>query len=330
MVNFRGIRSKKALEMSFSFIFAMIVGAVIIFLAIYFASSLIKTSERQHSSEIAKEISILINPLQTSIESSKEMSIELPQKTKIYDSCYIETPFGRQTFASAVESLGGKYGKKGAEISIYNKYIFSNSIEEGKKLYLFSKGLNLPFKLGDIIIMTSGKYCFVAPPENIAEEILDIKNKGGMKNIEVNNSLEECPTDSTSVCFDSACDISVYKASCIDCENEYDIGYVYKNNSRSYYVKDLLYGAIFSDKEVYDCNVKRLMQRAYQLSLLFVDTSDVMAREGCFTNIDADLAIFASAAIHLNDSVDLLNIRELAEGRDGLQSKNSNSLCKLW
>lgn len=320
------IKSKKGLEMSFSFIFAMIVGAAILFFAIYGVTKLIGTANTAQGSEVSKEISIMINPLQTSVETSKEMSVELTQETRIYDECYYaSSSFGSQGLSVSLKSIGDKWGDKGAEIITENKYIFSRDVEEGKKLYLFSKGFYFPWKVADIIVMTSGNYCFVSPPTEIEEEILQIKNNGGMTNIEVNYSVDECDADSLKVCFDYSCNISVY-GSCYNCENSYETGYVSKDGDKLYYSGNLIYGAIFSDKDLYECNVKRLMKRIYHQGNLLIATENIIS-EKCSTGLDSDINYFAKNVIYLNSSYELFALKDLA---DELDEKNSESICELW
>jgi len=314
--------NKKGLEMSFAFIFAMIVGAVILFLAIYMVARLISNSEQTHGGEVSKELSILLNPMQTSLESSKEMSIELPQETRIEDNCYYDGAFGRQTFSTSLKGIGDKWGKPGAAVPITNKYIFSPIDLEGNRLYLFSKPFDFPWKAVDIIIITSKAYCFVSPPKSVEDEIMQIKNQGGLNNLEINYSIEECKNNSIKVCFGFACDISVYSG-----DEEYRIGYVESQGNKMFYSGSLLYGAIFSDKNLYECNLKRIMKRIYQQGLLLSSESILIANKNCNSNMEADLNLFTTAVAHLNSSVELLQLREIVSI---LNIKNSNNNCKLW
>jgi len=321
------LNNKKGFEMSFAFIFAMIVGAVILFLAIYGVSKLIGTSQNLHGSEVGKEINILLNPLETSIETSKEMSIELGQETKLYNKCYSEEgSFGRQGISASLQDFKGGWSKPGVESSLYNKYIFSRDSEQGKNFYLFSKNFEFPFKIGDIIIMTSGKYCFVSPPKVMEDEIQSIKDKGGMKNIDINYSKEDCINNSIKICFNPGCDISVYPL-CSNCLNEYDFGYVEKKGEKMYFTKNLIYGAIFSDKGLYECNLKRMMKRVYQLSVLYKNQADIVSRKGCYWGLDSDTIIFGTAARNLNNSAELIGLQNIAES---LKQKNQQALCKIW
>ena len=321
------IKSKKALEMSFSFIFAMIVGAAILVLAIYGVTNLIRNADVSHGSVISKEISIIVDPLQTNIESSREMSIELPQETRIKNKCYPYGDFGSQGLTSSVKGINDEYGKEGVEVSVSNKYLFTPEIMEGKKLYLFSKAFDFPFKIGDVIVVTSENYCFVRPPQHIDDEISRIKNSGGMQNIEINNSEEDCGNNSIKVCFEDMCDISVF-GTCVGCENEFEVGFVEKGNDKLYYSGNLIYGAIFSDGELYECNIKRMMKRLNYQGLLFMYESDIIAKQNCITGIDADIGVFVKASGNLNNSIELLSLRDMSES---LNRKNSEAKgCELW
>src|SRR3990167_565357 len=84
------------LEISFAWLFALIVGAVILFLAIYTTTKVVKTEQTTIDAETAKRIGILLNPLETEFETGKTTSIILPSETKIYNGCNNIGIFGRQ------------------------------------------------------------------------------------------------------------------------------------------------------------------------------------------------------------------------------------------
>ena len=70
------MKSKKAfLQISFAWLFAIIVGMVILFLAIYASTKIIKTEQIALDVETAKEIGVLLNPLETGFETGKTNSI---------------------------------------------------------------------------------------------------------------------------------------------------------------------------------------------------------------------------------------------------------------
>ena len=87
--------------------------------------------------------------------------------------------------------------------------------------------------------MTSAekKYCFLNPPEEIKNEILNLNQD--------NLLLENCPENSVKVCFSpgNKCNVTV----------NYGLRYVQKNNEKMYFYNNaLMYSAIFSGKKIYE------------------------------------------------------------------------------
>ena len=80
-------KNKRGFEFSFGWIFAIIVGSAIIFLAIYAVASLVRNEKKILQSEAAKDLGILLNPLETNLESGKATYIKLNQETKIFNNC---------------------------------------------------------------------------------------------------------------------------------------------------------------------------------------------------------------------------------------------------
>src|SRR3989339_754158 len=241
-------------EISFSWFFAVLVGIMILSLAIFAVTKLIKVGQTAQDVKVGKEIGILLNPLETSFEVGKTTSLSLPVETRIFNKCSNNGIFGKQSFQISQISLN-KWTQTDLNVSFVNKYVFSNGFVEGKKFYLFSKPFDMPFKIADLIFITSvnDEYCFVNPPEEISDELLAL-NQG---NLLVNN----CSDKSIRVCFGGGnCDVFV----------NYNLNYVTKGSQKFYFEGDaLMYAAVFSDKDVYECQLKRLMQRGEQLSLLY-------------------------------------------------------------
>ncbi|MBS3071226.1 hypothetical protein J4407_02925 [Candidatus Pacearchaeota archaeon] len=308
------MKQKRGLQISFAWLFAIIVGAIILFLAIYTSIQIIETEETALDAQTAKEISILLNPLETGFETGTSNSVIVPTETRIYNRCSNEGFFGRQIIKVSQQNFG-EWTETDIDIGFENKYIFSGNFEEGKKFFLFSKPFEFPFKVADLIYLTSSekKYCFIEPPESISDEISNLNQE--------NLILENCLINSIRVCFNSGnnCDVEV----------SYNGKYLDKNNERMYFYSDsLMYAAVFSDKEVYECQLERIMQKAEQLSKLYVDKSNLIAGEGCSTNLIQDLNEISSLEGSFSDSVDLdgymINLAE------NIESKNKVINCRLW
>ena len=69
--------NKRGIEFGFVWIFAILVGAVILGLAVFATSQFIKTERDVGDSFVGKKIGILLNPLETGIESGKTNIIKM-------------------------------------------------------------------------------------------------------------------------------------------------------------------------------------------------------------------------------------------------------------
>ena len=308
------MNKKGFLQISFAWLFAIIVGAFILFLAIFASTSIIQTEQTSTDAQTAKEIGILLNPLETGFETGKTNSIIIPSETRIFNRCNNDGFFGRQIIKVSQKTFG-EWTDTNVDVGFSNKYIFSENFVEGKKFFLFSKPFEFPFKVTDLIYLTSAekKYCFLNPPEQIEDEISSLNQE--------NLLLTNCDVNSVRVCFNSNsnCDITV----------NYGSRYVDKNNERMFFYTDsLMYSAIFSEKEIYECQLKRVMQRAEQLSLLYVDKAEFISREECNTNLNQELLElnnlennFRSSENFNNNIINLVN---------KIETRNKIAECKLW
>ena len=73
--------------MSFSWLFAIIVGMIILVLVIYGVNKGFQGGQVEQSALIGKEISVLLNPLETSFEAGKTSSLSLSSDTRLYNKC---------------------------------------------------------------------------------------------------------------------------------------------------------------------------------------------------------------------------------------------------
>lgn len=305
---------KGALEISFGWLFAIIAGGVIIFLAIFLSSKLIQTGTETVSAEAGKEIGILLNPLETSFESAQTTSITIPTETRIYNGCELIGTFGEQIIRLDQKSFN-KWIRTNVNVHFNNKYIFSNEEIEGQTFYLFSKPFNFPFKIADLVYMTSSldQYCFVDAPEDLSEEIMNLKQG--------NLLTGNCSGEEIQVCFGFGnCDINV----------DYYYGTVEKNGKIMYfdeYDTALMYAAIFSEKDVYECQLKRLMLRMREISSLYQDKELIISDKKCENDLRLDLNDLGNLAIALNDSMELGIVKMKA---DEIEDKNNVRICRLW
>jgi len=321
------IINKRGFEVSFAWLFAIIVGIVIIFLAIYASVKFIGMKEYELDTTTAKKIGILMNPLETSFESGASSSMILPSETRIYGDCINSGIFGEQKIFLSQKSFG-KWTLPGPEegISFQNKYIFSKAVVEGNKFYLFSKPFDYPFKVANLIFLTSAKdgYCFINPPEDIEEEISNLNQE----NLKL-ESDGNCTEEDVKVCFESVSELNCSMEVIYNSGNEEDkgYGYVIKNGNRLDFSGSLIYGAIFADKEIYECQVKRLMKRLEQLSQIYYDKSRFISARGCNSGLESELKVLENSARNFDSSNDLMSMNTLIEN---INAKNKEVDCKLW
>lgn len=305
-------KNKKGyLQISFAWLFAIIVGAFILFLAIFFAAKLLGTEQTLQNAKTSKEIGILLNPLETSFETGKTLSLSFPIETRIYNKCNLQGNFGKQLIQVSQKNFN-KWSETDIDVGFSNKYIFSGQYSEGKNFYLFSKPFVFPFKVSDLIyiIPSSEEYCFKNAPEEIQSEIRLL----GKENLLIGN----CSQNSINVCFDSGseCDIKI----------DYNLGYVLKGGKRIYFQEDaLMYAAIFSDSDIYECQIKRLMQRINELALLYNEKEAFISERGC--DAELNLLTLSSVSKKLDNSAGLAAVAVVA---DDIKDKNEVANCRLW
>lgn len=306
---------KRGIEVSFAWIFAIIVGVIILFLAIYGVTRTIRLGEYKISAETEKEIGVLLNPLEIGFETGKVTAFSLPVETRIYNVCKKEGTFGKQIIKISGKSFG-KWPEPAEGTSFKNKYIFSENIIEGKKFYIFSKPFEFPFKIADLIFLIpeSKKYCFVYAPVEIENELLNLNQE----NLLSKNNENECLDDSIKVCFSS-----VYSDNC-----QIIVGsdYVEKDGERvAFEGETLMYAAVFSDKDVYECQLKRLMKRLEELALLYNDKA-LFVSEKCPS--DLNLLELSEYAAGFDSSLDDLD--SISSIVEEIKDKNEYAYCRLW
>jgi len=313
-------------QMSFNWIFAIVVGAIIIFLALFFASRYLNIERYKYDSEMADKLAILLNPLETSFVSSTATLIEFPVETRISVQCKHEG-IGREELRVATKSpTGDAWQEFGAAQSIHNKYIFSNDIEEGKTLYIFSKQFKMPFDIADLIYATTSNYCFVAPPQGVGDELRDLN----ASQMQLAYRKSECRQKSRTVCFGSRnCDINVYGLCYYGCSDLYEHGFIQQGDEKVYYNGNaLMYAAIFSKSELYECNIRRLLSRTSMLSRLYIEKTKLLDARGCATGkLSSKLLDLNYNALSLVSSANMVMLRDKAKE---VESANNEIVCKVF
>lgn len=304
---------KGYLELSFAWLFALIVGAVILFLAIFFAVKLIGTEETAQDAATAKSIEVLLNPLETSFETGKKTLLETAVDTRIYSECEENDDFGIQKLRTSQKSLN-KWTDSGIRVSSQNRYIFAEKEIEGKEFYILSFPFEFPFKTADLIVMIpkNKNYCFVNPSEEFFKTLYDL-NLQNVKNV---SNAQNCPSGSQVFCFGSNCG-----------SQSVDEGSkkVRKNGTMEYETQALMYSAVFSEPQIYNCQLKRLMARVESLASLYEEKSSLVAQKNCNSNLNFQGLISDAEIVKENPSF----IHTMKRNVEEIEEANDRG-CALW
>jgi hypothetical protein len=315
----RKIKNKKGIAMSFNWIFAILAGGFILFLAVFSAGKFIRTSEQTLYTETAASLISLFDPLETGLASGKAHEIGFKKKSKIFFDCEenLNPPFGKQTISFSEQTFSDEYGERGQRVSIKNKYIFAEDVVEGDDVYIFSKPFFMPFKVTDLVMVTSQDtdYCFYDSPDDIRESLEGLN----MRNIIFMNETNKC--EGVDVCFGTSktsCEVKVIE----------DQGYLIKRESgkRVYYQGDLIYGAIFSSPTMYECNVKRIKVKFDELAKIYLEKIGIIERKDCISNLGGKLSVMLGG---IEDSRALIGLFGLAEDVDSV-NRQAKSGCQLY
>lgn len=308
--------NKKGLEFSFTWLFSLLAGAFIIFLAIYIGGRFVQTTRYEVTTTTAKELSILFEPMETGLAAGRATQATLGEDTRIYDECYDDGVFGKQQISLSVKR-GREWSQPSGAISIGNKYIFTEEVVDGRKIYFFSMPFDFPYKVSDLIVLTTKSYCFANAPESVRSDL------GNLNLANIKFESANCTKEDIKVCFafGTSCDMTVYGIG-----QGFDTGYVRKRNENLYFTGNLLYPAIFADKSIYECNVKRLMKKTGQLALVYRDQAQLLSTK-CGVVSSASLSSFASQVSGIENSQEIVTLQMIAENLD---NENSAKECEIW
>lgn len=331
--------SKRGYEFGFAWLFAIIIGAVVIFLAIYIAVQIVQTKQLEQETFQGKQIGVLLTPVETNLEQAKSAIISVPDETKVFNGCEnpsLGNPFGSQKISVATKKAFSDEwdDSQGIESTFHNKYLFSDSpVQSDKEFYALSKPFKLPFKIADLIILLNDKqkYCF--DQNTIPYEVKKELNDLAIPSIEI-KPLSQCSQESLTVCFSSSCDISVS----ID-GNSKQGTVIHKNIPPIYYINSLgsdkfgmMYSAIFSDSTIYNCQVQRLMahvsllSKIYDANLDYLDPISSCSFSGLNNALEALRTSASTASSQLNKNA----LQDVYEKAEEVWNQNERITCKLF
>lgn len=317
------MKNKKG-DFNFVLLFAIIAGAAILVLSIYGAVRSGNVFRTAGQAELSATINVITDPLQSGSFAAMSSRISFNQGTRILNRCDSYTGFGKNYIAAESESeILKDDANKLIEIPVTNKYIFSED-SIGKDFRVFSKPFELPYRVSDLLFISTLNYCLVSPPEEIAEEIIGLNMPNFRVDLPGNSTCEE---DSIRVCFGYGedCNITV-EGRCDNCDSEFDYGIVKKDKETLYYSGSLLYGAIISDADLYECNVKRLLFRTSMVANLYAQKIDLMNMRNCNSFLKPDLETLSRITMNASSE----DLDELYAFAKSLEKKENKESCKIW
>jgi hypothetical protein len=271
---------------------------------------LLDTGNTFSNTKIAKSFTIALDSLESGTSKVRSSKISSSNELDLLIDC-IDIGYGESRVQFGSEE------DKGSEIISNDKYIFSLSEQSAKDFQIISESFDYPYKIAEFTAVKTKDYCFKNAPQKIKSRYFNIPGI----------FFDNC-TDQVSVCFNSyGCNISV-EGLCndADCETEFDYGFVRKNGESIPFSGSLLIPALVSDRNIYDCNVKRLLYRASTIASLLIDKSRVSSSRGCNSGLTDQLNLLK---VKFNDyeSYDFISdTKTIIE----LNELNDAEACGLW
>jgi len=287
-----------------------------LFLAFYFVGTKLATNKMSEKTAEVHGLDILFNPFSylgaMGAVTSKPIEI---QKESSFDFLCDSEELGSLGSDSIILDTG-------LPRKIYDKYLFAENFK-AKKIQTISKAFEMPWRVADLIYVFPSKneYCFYDAPSSFQEE-LEMLNYSAFS-----FDSDNCSENGIKVCFGSGnCDIQITST-----EGNFFGGYVEKQQEKFYFAGQnyaLLFGAIFSEKTMYDCNVQRLASRAEMEIQVYKEKQKALLAEGCTGQVN--LIGLDNALSSLKERVTERNLDLVYQEAKNVENQNYNADCPLF
>jgi hypothetical protein len=348
--------SKKG-TVEFSWIFALIVGGSILFLAFFFVGQQFFQQKQLAQIQTTQTIDVLLTPFSSSgnIANAQEGVIKLQKNSDL--NLYCEkadnfNPLGYESLEIIPLDTKKTLTSSGtnnavSEKKIYDKYIFGEDFTT-KEILTFSKPFNAPWRIADMVYIFpyENNYCFygTSMPSRIKKELISLDNSSSLKHFLFDNEDEEndyaIKADTKcakNICFNHqsgiTCDITIIPD---NTSPDYLLGEIKKENginteTTNYYSDALLYASIFSDKETYECNIQRIFSRA-QIQIEIYNAKNLkLQQKQC--QIIVRLNQISSTFEGLKNEITSENFKSLKLNIASIETQNNNAIsqdCGLY
>jgi len=294
---------RKAQFQQFAWIFSVIVGALILFFTFFFLSQYAKQVEKpSRQITIASGINILVEPF-SAISNLAEIRAEILELPKNY---VVEIGCEKNYNTIKAKNIKEKY----FEISekVYDKYIFSKTINTSKnnKFLVYSMPIEIPFHVGNAIVIVTEDACLKDLPYK----------KNELKEVIEELEIEKIPKINFTGCDD---------------KNKYNKGEGdYGNLGGKIWIRNLVSAAVFSDKELYNCNLDRILDRAIKIADILKGKAEIASVYGCdYGNIVGILEEYKNKAEKLKGNQDLAEFYNIIKQLEDA-NRNLPIECRLF
>lgn len=291
------MRNNKGIEASFGWIFSLMVGAVVLVLAIIAVAQLVTQERGVQQTLSAQEVATWFAATQSEQEtSSVPRNLTFPALTRLSMTCSSAGALGTQEITVATRSgIGEPWSRAGIPARFHQNYVFMQEQAEGKHFRILVKPINLPYAIGDAIMVFSEKYCFVAPPVDVEDDVALLQTSSlGQGTITNVASIEQCARNSTSVCFVGEGESARTNCQIVVDTRTKSVALRGAGGQRVSYEDGLAIAAIVSSPELYRCQIERMMRRSAELAHLYQKKSELVAAytDGCSTALQQELKAY--------------------------------------
>lgn len=294
-------------------IFVIVAGSIILLFFVGFGFEYMKLQNTRLSSAVAMQFDNTINGL------------KIGEQYKIVDTS---------------EEISASFNCDGVKINnnFNHKWeeniIFSPDKINSDKFMVWAKNINIPFGVDNIILISSGDYKIFIVESDYARNIVSSIPKQ-FDNVQLIN-YEEL----SNINFDSYENTKIVSFDDYDLDDYDDEAEIVKiskgdfgiikinNNEYEFYGKAMIYGAIFSSDDNFNCSSKKLFKKAALVSNIYYNKAlylqDCCSKSSCnYNNIASDLRIYSELF-----KQQILNLNEINLLSNTIVSKNNDFFNK--
>ncbi len=275
---------KKGFEISFSWLFAIIAGISVFLFLTWFAVKQTDLFGNVSAQAAAEELDIAFTGFSSSMIGTK---LNFPKDIELEFKC-------DPTLYEERMLINGRGGKK-----LKGNIVFSPSNMKNNEFSLWTKGWNIPFRVSNFIFLADNKHMYDLQGFDLTNlnDFPDIFNTGaGGERINFIQGRDGTPSNDEKTIY------WLY-----DDKLDERYGTIYVNGAGYPYFGDaMIYAAIFSDKDNFDCLYRKSKERAKNVIKVYETKAQNMG-PGCHFNFNFD-----------NFDFSYEKIKELKESNDGL------------